>query len=510
MSQESFRALGISADIAQSLEQRGIITPFPIQALVLPDALAGLDVLAKAPTGSGKTFAFGLPIVERAEPADGEPSALVLVPTRELAAQVAAELVPIAKRRNLRVAAVYGGARISTQSKAARAAHILVATPGRLQDLVERRLVRLDRVRCLVLDEADRMLDMGFKPQVDRLVRRLPRERQTMLFSATLDGEVGELARAYTSGASHFEARPPEDLDHEEVEHTFVSVTAENKLDRLIEELKDERGLALVFVRTKRGADRLAQKLHRRDVPVLALHGDMSQSQRERALARFRAGKVTTLVATDVAARGLDLTDITHVINFDPPEDDKGYVHRVGRTGRAGRGGNGITFVLPEQQADVSRVASRLGHREQFESRGDAGCPGEARLHEPAGAPLPVVAIATPGWAEVETLLAKLAASGEAFSTAISTSSWISRYEPGRRIRLESASESSWVDVESIRGCWDTFERLGRIRRSDVLDPGRCSAFMMALFGQIEGIRQEGDDEPYLVLRPSARSQLRR
>ena len=370
MSQESFRALGISADLAQSLEQRGIIAPFPIQALVLPDALAGLDVLAKAPTGSGKTFAFGLPIVERAEPADGEPSALVLVPTRELAAQVAAELALLAKRRNLRVAAVYGGARISTQSKAARGAHILVATPGRLQDLVERRLVRLDRVRCLVLDEADRMLDMGFKPQVDRLVRRLPRERQTMLFSATLDGEVGELARAYTSGASHFEARPPEDLDHEEVEHTFVSVTAENKLDRLIDELEDERGLALVFVRTKRGADRLAQKLHRRDVPALALHGDMSQSQRERALARFRAGKVTTLVATDVAARGLDLTDITHVINFDPPEDDKGYVHRVGRTGRAGRGGNGITFVLPEQQADVSRVASRLGHREQFESEG--------------------------------------------------------------------------------------------------------------------------------------------
>ena len=370
MSQESFRALGISADIAQSLEQRGFTTPFPIQALVLPDALAGLDVLAKAPTGSGKTFAFGLPIVERAEPADGEPSALVLVPTRELAAQVAAELALLAKRRNLRVAAVYGGARISTQSKAARGAHILVATPGRLQDLVERRLVRLDRVRCLVLDEADRMLDMGFKPQVDRLVRHLPRERQTMLFSATLDGEVGELARAYTSGASHFEARPPEDLDHEEVEHTFVSVTAENKLDRLIDELEDERGLALVFVRTKRGADRLAQKLHRRDVPALALHGDMSQSQRERALARFRAGKVTTLVATDVAARGLDLTDITHVINFDPPADDKGYVHRVGRTGRAGRGGNGITFVLPEQQADVSRVASRLGHREQFESEG--------------------------------------------------------------------------------------------------------------------------------------------
>jgi superfamily II DNA/RNA helicase len=370
LSTQSFRALGVSPEISGLLEQRGIHIPFPIQTLVLPDALAGLDVLAKAPTGSGKTFAFGLPILERAEPADGEPSALVLVPTRELAAQVAAELEPLAKLKKLRVAAVYGGATISSQAKRARGAHVLVATPGRLQDLVERRLVSLARVRVLVLDEADRMLDMGFKPQVDRLVRRLPEERQTMLFSATLDGEVGELARAYTSGASHFEARPPEDLDHEEVEHTFVSVTAENKLDRLIAELEDERGLALVFVRTKRGADRLAQKLHRRDVPALALHGDMSQSQRERALARFRAGAVTTLIATDVAARGLDLTEITHVINFDPPADDKGYVHRIGRTGRAGRGGNGITFVLPEQQADVSRVASRLGHREQFESEG--------------------------------------------------------------------------------------------------------------------------------------------
>ena len=334
-------------------------------------------MLAKAPTGSGKTFAFGLPIIERATPADGEPSALVLVPTRELCAQVAGELEPLAKKKKLRVAAVYGGATISSQSKRARGAHVLIATPGRLQDLVERRLVSLDRVRVLVLDEADRMLDMGFKPQVDRLVRRLPKERQTMLFSATLDGEVGALARAYTSGASSYEARPPEAHEQEEVQHTFVSVTAEGKLDRLIEELEAERGLALVFVRTKRGADRLAQKLHRRDVPSLVLHGDMSQGQRERALARFRAGHVTTLVATDVAARGLDLTDITHVINFDPPEDDKGYVHRVGRTGRAGRGGTGITFVLPEQQGDVSRVASRLGHREQFEREGMRTAPAK-------------------------------------------------------------------------------------------------------------------------------------
>ncbi len=367
---QSFRALGVSAEVAHALEQRGITTPFPIQALVLPDALAGLDVLAKAPTGSGKTLAFGLPIVERTKASDGLPSVLILVPTRELAAQVAGELELIGKSKGLHAAAVYGGAPIASQSKRARGAHVLIATPGRLQDLVERRLISLDHVRVLILDEADRMLDMGFKPQVDRLVRRLPQKRQTMLFSATLDGEVGELARAYTNNPSRFEAQPPDDVEQGEVAHTFVPVTADGKVDRLIEELEAERGLALVFVRTKRGADRLARKLHVRDVPTVALHGDMSQGQRERALGRFRSGAVKTLVATDVAARGLDLTDITHVINFDPPEDGNGYIHRVGRTGRAGRGGTGITFVLPEQQADVGRFAARLGHGEQFAREG--------------------------------------------------------------------------------------------------------------------------------------------
>jgi ATP-dependent RNA helicase RhlE len=370
MSQQSFRALGVSAEVALVLEQRGITTPFPIQELVLPDALAGLDVFAEAPTGSGKTFAFGLPIVERTTTADGRPSTLVLVPTRELAAQVASELEPLARAKGLVVAAVYGGTSIAKQSRRAPGAHVLIATPGRLQDLVERRVVALDRVRTLVLDEADRMLDMGFKPQVDRLVRLLPRDRQTMLFSATLGGAVDALARAYTASPSRFAARPTADLEQAEVAHSFVAVTAEGKLERLIEELERERGLALVFVRTKRGADRLARKLQAREVSAVALHGDMSQGQRERALARFRSGTVTTLVATDVAARGLDLSEITHVINFDPPEDHTGYVHRVGRTGRAGRGGTGITFVLPEQQADVSRVAARLGHREQFEREG--------------------------------------------------------------------------------------------------------------------------------------------
>jgi len=367
LSQLSFRALGVSDEVAQSLAARDITYPFPIQELVLREAFAGSDLLAKAPTGSGKTLAFGLPIVERAEKA--LPSALILVPTRELATQVSEELALIAKPKGLHVAAVYGGAPIGAQQKRAREANILVATPGRLQDLIDRRMVKLDAVTILVLDEADRMLDMGFKPQVEKIMRSLPNERQTMLFSATLDGEVGELARSYTRNPAHFEADLPIEQEGGEVDHRFVSVTADGKVEALIAELENDR-IALVFVRTKRGADRLVQKLNRRGIDAVAMHGDMTQRAREKALARFSEGKVTTLVATDVAARGLDLSGITHVINFDPPEDDKGYVHRVGRTGRAGRSGSGITFVLPEQQADVSRVVTRLGHREQFEDSG--------------------------------------------------------------------------------------------------------------------------------------------
>ena len=370
MSQESFRALGVRADTAAALEARGFHTPFRIQALVIPDALAGRDVLAKSPTGSGKTLAFGVPIVERLSPADGAPAALVLAPTRELAQQVAAMLETVGRARGLRVGLVHGGTPVAGQAKKARGAHVLIATPGRLQDLLDRRLVSLDDVRILVLDEADRMLDMGFKPQVERILRRVPRDRQTMLFSATLDGEVGELARAFTHDAARFEAQAQTVMTSIEIEHRFVPVTAEGKVERLVEELEADRGLALVFVRTKRGADRLVQKLNRRDVGAAAMHGDMSQRARERALERFSSGKIRTLVATDIAARGLDLYGITHVINFDPPEDDTGYVHRVGRTGRAGRTGSGITLVLPEQRVEMSRVAARLGHHEQFERGG--------------------------------------------------------------------------------------------------------------------------------------------
>jgi superfamily II DNA/RNA helicase len=368
--QESFRALGVSAAVEQALAVRGVVEPFRIQSMVLPDALAGRDVLAKAPTGSGKTIAFGIPLVERVSRDGKTPQALVLVPTRELALQVADAIESFSGANKIKVGVAYGGAPVSSQAKRLRGAHIVVATPGRLQDLIERRLISLDAVQILILDEADRMLDMGFRPQVEKIVRRVPRERQTMLFSATLDGEVGELAQAYTVDPRRFESRREVANDDGVIEHDFVPVTPEGKIDTLVELLEAEDGLSLVFVRTKRGADRLAHKLNRRGVKVIAMHGDMGQSQRERALEQFRSGRSTTLIATDVAARGLDLEAIEHVINFDPPEDDKGYVHRVGRTGRAGRSGRGSTLVLPDQQSDVSRVAARLGHSEQFERTG--------------------------------------------------------------------------------------------------------------------------------------------
>jgi ATP-dependent RNA helicase RhlE len=376
LSHQSFRELGVSAPVVDALGARSIHEPFPIQALALPDALAGLDVLAKSPTGSGKTLAFALPIIQRTAPADARPSALVLVPTRELAAQVTGELESLAPSMGLSVASVYGGVPLRAQASRAKSAHILVATPGRLEDLAERRLVDLTHVRILVLDEADRMLDMGFQPQVDRIVRRVPRNRQTMFFSATLDGRVGELARAYTNSPSRFETQPSTE-EPGEIDHRFVSVTANTKIDTLIEQIRSSDGLTLVFTRTKRGADRLAQKLGRQNVPAVAMHGDMSQSARERALARFESGKVKTLVATDVAARGLDLDDVTQVINFDPPEEDKDYVHRTGRTGRAGRDGTAVTLVLPEQQAETSRVARRLGHGERFEQAGLKSAPSK-------------------------------------------------------------------------------------------------------------------------------------
>jgi superfamily II DNA/RNA helicase len=365
--QETFSALGVSARVVRVLERRGITTPFAVQQLVLPDAIGGVDVLAASPTGSGKTLAFGVPLVERVVAVRGGPAALVLVPTRELASQVVAELEPLAGACSLRIAAVYGGTSVAAQARRARAAQIVVATPGRLNDLIERRLVSLREVRVLVLDEADRMLDMGFRPQVDRVLREVPANRQTMLFSATLEGAVMDLARAYTSAPVHVRLERPVEQGRTEIEHRFVPVTAETKLGRLAETIGGAEGLSLVFVRTKHGADRLARKLAREHrVRSVVMHGNMSQNARERSLAEFETGKVSTLVATDVAARGLDVDAITHVINFDPPRTGDDYIHRVGRTGRAGRSGTGVTLVLPEQQIDVGKLAGRLGHAASF------------------------------------------------------------------------------------------------------------------------------------------------
>jgi superfamily II DNA/RNA helicase len=370
LSQQSFRELGVSPLVADVLAARSIVEPFAIQSRVLPDALAGLDILAKSPTGSGKTLAFAIPIAERTGREDRRPGALVLVPTRELAQQVTDELVNVCGPKGLSVASVYGGVPLSGQAKRARTAHVVVATPGRLHDLLDRRLLELDAVRMLVLDEADRMLDMGFKPQVDRIVRRLPQNRQTMLFSATLDDEVGELARKYTNAPARYEADVPAVSATGGITHSFIPVAHDTKVETLVEQLRAADGPTLVFVRTKRGAANLARKLARHDIDAVAMHGDLSQPQRQRALRRFENGDSPVLVATDVAARGLDIERIAHVVNYDPPAEHKDYVHRTGRTGRAGRDGTAVTFVLPDQQADAGRVALRLGHGRQFEDSG--------------------------------------------------------------------------------------------------------------------------------------------
>jgi ATP-dependent RNA helicase RhlE len=371
MSQQSFADLGVSKAVRGALARRGITEPFAIQRLVIADVLAGRDVLAKSPTGSGKTLAFAVPIVQRLARGGPAPAALVLAPTRELASQIVDETDAVAAAHGLRVAAVYGGVGIEKQARAARRADILVATPGRLEDLLARRAVSLQHVQVLVLDEADRMLDMGFRPAVDRLVAACPSDRQTLFFSATLDGEAGRVATAYTRDARRHEHVPAQ-TSTSQIEHRFVAVERDARMDALIGELRGDRDLALVFVRTKRGADRLVRRLGSAGVTAVAMHGDKSQRQREKALHRFESGQIDTLVATDVAARGIDVEGISHVINFDPPADREGYVHRVGRTGRAGRTGIGITFFGAEQAGDVRRIAHDLRLRRQFDDAGRA------------------------------------------------------------------------------------------------------------------------------------------
>ncbi|HEX2360315.1 MAG TPA: DEAD/DEAH box helicase [Solirubrobacterales bacterium] len=357
----------MSRPVVGALAKRGIEEPFAVQSLCIADVLAGHDVLVQSPTGSGKTLAFGVPLVDRIEADARRPAGLVLAPTRELAEQIVDEMRSIAHARALKVAAVFGGVGIPAQARKAAQAHIVVATPGRLEDLIQRRMLSLERVRILVLDEADRMLDMGFKPAVDRIVKLIPKQgRQTLFFSATLEGAAGELACAYTKRARRH-VHAPQGEQRGEIEHRFHHLTHDGKLAALVEELRDsERGRTLVFVRTKRGADRLVKKLCREKLDALAMHGNKSQSQRRRALASFEDGRCDTLVATDVAARGIDVAEITHVINFDAPADRDAYVHRTGRTGRAGASGVAASFVLPEQRREMAGIARELGLHEEF------------------------------------------------------------------------------------------------------------------------------------------------
>ena len=388
MSDQSFADLGVSSAVARALEDRGFAAPFAIQTKVIGDVLDGRDVLAKSPTGSGKTLAFMVPTIDRIAAEAQRPAALVLAPTRELATQIVESTYAIAHARALKICAVYGGVGLEKQAREAAKAHIVVATPGRLEDLLARGAFSLKHVQILVLDEADRMLDMGFRPAVDRIVAKCPKHRQTLFFSATLDGEAGRIAEMYTRDAVRHEHTPPA-KKAADIEHRFVRVEREERLDMLVHELAGAHDLNLVFVRTKHGADRLVRHLKKKHVDAVAMHGDKSQRQRERALADFEAGRVTTLVATDVAARGIHVDNVARVINFDPPGLAEDYVHRTGRTGRAGDKGGAITFVGSEHVSDMRAMTRTLKLESQFvEAAGDAPVRTHPQKHR-GGAPGP-------------------------------------------------------------------------------------------------------------------------
>ena len=349
-----FRDLGVDEVICGALEAAGIHTTFPIQALTLPLAMNGQDIIGQARTGTGKTLAFGVPILHRLmtifadDRAAKQPSALVIVPTRELAIQVTDDIKRAGAQLGARVLTVYGGRAYEPQLEAlAAGVDVVVGTPGRLLDLANRKNLDLSRVRALVLDEADKMLDLGFLPDVERLLRLTPGDRQTMLFSATMPGEVVTLARRHLRQPMNIRAEDPGESAPPPLTAQYVYRTHHlDKIEVLARVLQaKDRGLAMVFCQTKRACDQVSTALTDRGFAAATVHGDLGQSQRERALRAFRTGKVDVLVATDVAARGIDVDDVTHVINYECPDDQMAYVHRIGRTGRAGRTGVAVTFV---------------------------------------------------------------------------------------------------------------------------------------------------------------------
>lgn len=357
-----FGDLELHPDVARAIAALGFMAPTPVQAQAIPLLRTGRDVLAQAQTGTGKTAAFAIPIIERVDPKESRPQALVVVPTRELALQVTREFGALGKFRHTREVAIYGGVPYGPQERALqRGVQIVVGTPGRLLDHIERGTLRLDTIRIAILDEADRLLDMGFAPDVRRLLRMVPKERQTALFSATLTGEVKDLAYRFTRDPAQV-AIAPEHRTAESVEQVYVEVLEEDKPRVLIELLRRwDTEQVLVFRHTKRGVDRLLDDLTRRGQPVAAIHGDMTQRERERTLERFRSGEVKLLVATNLAARGLHIEDISHVVNYDLPEDAETFTHRVGRTGRAGESGVAVTFVGEWDFEEFEQLREKAG-----------------------------------------------------------------------------------------------------------------------------------------------------
>lgn len=364
----TFAQLGLPTPLVRALAERDIVEPFPVQAATIPDALAGRDVCGKAPTGSGKTLAFGLPLIARVEKAGRHrPRGLVLAPTRELAEQIRQELAPAARAAHRRVVAVYGGVGYGPQKGALRkGVDVLVATPGRLEDLMDQGFVDLREVNVVVIDEADRMADMGFLPAVRRILDRTSRDRQTLLFSATLDGDVAVLSREYQRDPVRHEAAAVE-AETIDARHHFWLVEHQDRV-RHTADLIISEGRSIVFTRTRRGADRLVKQLARVGVETVAMHGGRSQSQRNRALAAFASGRAQALVATDVAARGIHVEAVAAVIHFDPAADHKDYLHRSGRTARAGSSGTVVSLVTGEQRKAVRLLQKDLDLRVPIEA----------------------------------------------------------------------------------------------------------------------------------------------
>ena len=362
MSNQQWLNLGVDEQIVSSLIKRGLKTPFPIQGLTIPDALRGNDVCGKAKTGSGKTLAFGIPMVQNLDQPSGDnnPRGLIMVPTRELATQVKEELDPLLNGKSLTAVAIYGGANIEEQIKAIkRGIDIIVATPGRMIDLLEREEISLQSLEMVVLDEADRMADMGFLPQVEWILRRVERNHQTLLFSATLDGVVNTLIQRYQSNPIMHEVEAKE-ITVEEMTHRFLHVHERDKV-KVAAAITRSVSRTLIFSNTKAGCDRLVKKLLTEGIRAQAIHGDLRQNIREKALARFASGKLPVLVATDVAARGIHVDGVEVVIHYDPPSDHKTYLHRSGRTARAGTDGLVVTLSLWDEELIVKRLQKRVG-----------------------------------------------------------------------------------------------------------------------------------------------------